>query len=41
MLVIDVQPEILFERLVDAFRLSVGLGMVGRREVATDLEAFT
>ena len=38
LLIISVYAEVLFEDLIDALGLSVGLGVVGGREVGGDVE---
>ena len=38
LLIIDVHPKVLFQDLVDTFRLPIGLWVVGRGEVGLDVE---
>src|SRR5882672_11182016 len=38
LLVIDVNPKVLFQDLVDSFGLPIGLQVIGRRKVSLDTE---
>ena len=38
LMVVDVDPQVLFDLLIDPFGLSIGLWVVGRREVPFDVQ---